>query len=124
MDVLLGAKVARERNAVEVAERLDDGRVLDGPHVEQQQQRRQQGQRQDQRRADQRQLAAPLVRAHRDERQERVRQQSARYEPVRTHAKLLISATANRGTVSESLLAPKCKKIRQYKPLRTHNTPH
>lgn len=84
VDVLLGAKVARQRHAVEVAERGDDARILDGPHVEEQDERREQDGGQRQRDADQHQLATPVVHAHGDERQERVGQQSTRNEPI-TH---------------------------------------
>ena len=38
MNVLLGAEVARDGDAVEIAQRLDDGRILNWPHVEQQHQ--------------------------------------------------------------------------------------
>ncbi len=34
VDVLLGAEIARDGHAVEVAERLDDAGILDGPYVE------------------------------------------------------------------------------------------
>ena len=34
VDVLLGAEIPRDGHAVEVAERLDDAGILDGPHVE------------------------------------------------------------------------------------------
>lgn len=34
MNVLLGAEIARDGHAVEVTERLDDARILNGPHVE------------------------------------------------------------------------------------------
>ena len=34
MNVLLGAEITRDGHAIEVAERLDDAGILNGPHVE------------------------------------------------------------------------------------------
>lgn len=39
MNVLLGAEITRDGHAIEVAERLDHARILDGPHVQQQDER-------------------------------------------------------------------------------------
>ena len=80
MNVLLGAKVARDGHAVEVAQRLDDARVLDGPNVKEEDQSGEQDSAQGQGDADEDQLAPSIVHAHRDEGQESVRQEPARDE--------------------------------------------
>lgn len=67
VNVLLCAEIARDGHAVEVAERLYDARILDGPHVEEQDECGEQDGGQRQRHADQQQLPPAVVHAHRDE---------------------------------------------------------
>lgn len=81
MDVLLGAKVPGDGHAVEVAQRLNDARVLDGPDVEEEDEGGEQDGAQGEGDADEDQLAPPVVHAHRDEGEEGVGEQSARDEP-------------------------------------------
>lgn len=81
VNILLGAEITRDGHAVEVAERFDHVRILNGPHVQQQDERGEQDGGKRQRDADQDQLAPTVVHAHRDKRQECVGEQSARNEP-------------------------------------------
>lgn len=82
MNVLLGTEITRDGHAIEVAERLDDAGILNGPHVEEQDECGEQDGGQRQSHGNQRQLSPAVVHAHRDERKESVREQSARNEPV------------------------------------------
>ena len=68
MDILFGAEIARDWNAVEVAQSLDDTRILDGPNVEKQHERREQDGGESKRYTDEHQLASPVVHTDRDER--------------------------------------------------------
>lgn len=73
MNVLFGAEIARDRDAIEVTKRLDHSRILDGPHIQEQNQRGEQDGGQCQCHADQHQLPSSVVHSDRDERQESVR---------------------------------------------------
>lgn len=68
MDVLLGAKITRDGHTVEVAERLNDTGILDGPDVEQEDQRGEQDCAKCHSDANQHQLAPTVVNPYRDER--------------------------------------------------------
>ena len=80
MNILFCAKITREGDTIEIAERLDDTRVLYGPDVEEEDECGEENGGQRERDANEEELASSVVHADRDERQEGVRQETARDE--------------------------------------------